>query len=151
MATFSKALQIAVEAHFNQNDKGGHSYILHPLRIAMRLRTLDEELMSIAVMHDVIEDSKKTFLDLIYDGFSQRVIDALKLLTHQAGQSYQEYIENMRYNLDALKVKREDLRDNSDITRLKGVTPKDLERMAKYQRAFIQIEEYINEHENKTC
>ena len=148
MATFSKALQIAVEAHFNKNDKGGHSYILHPLRIAMRLRTQDEELMSIAVMHDVVEDTNKTFENLIFDGFSKRIVDALRLLTHQKGVSYEDYIDAMSGNIDALKIKREDLRDNSDITRLKGVTPKDIERMTKYQRSFVKVEKYIKELEN---
>jgi len=143
MATFSKALQIAVEAHFNVLDKGGHSYILHPLRIAMRLRTHDEELMSIAVLHDVVEDSKITFDDLFRLGFSARIVVALKLLTHQKGESYEDYIKAMQFNIDALKIKREDLRDNSDITRLKGVTEKDIARMVKYQKAFLQVESYI--------
>lgn len=147
MSTFSKALQIATEAHFNTYDKGGHSYILHPLRIAMRLRTHDEELMSIAVMHDTIEDSTVTFEDLANFGFSERVINALRLLTHQKGQSYDQYIDAMRGNIDALKIKREDLRDNSDITRLKGVTEKDIRRMEKYQRSFMKVEQFIKELE----
>jgi (p)ppGpp synthase/HD superfamily hydrolase len=148
MATFSRALQIAVEAHFNVLDKGGHSYILHPLRIAMRLRTHDEELMSIAVLHDVVEDSKITFDDLFNKfGFSARVVVALKLLTHQNGISYEDYIKAMQFNIDALKIKREDLRDNSDITRLKGVTEKDITRMVKYQQAFLKVEQYIKEIE----
>lgn len=147
MSTFSKALQIAVEAHFNKTDKGGHSYILHPLRIAMRLRTHDEELMSIAVMHDTIEDSAVTFEDLSNFGFSERVIAALRLLTHQKGQSYDAYIDAMRGNIDALKIKREDLRDNSDITRLKGVSEKDIKRMEKYQRSFLKVEQFIKELE----
>lgn len=147
MATFSKALQIAVDAHFNVLDKGGHSYILHPLRIAMRLRTQDEELMSIAVMHDVMEDSNVTFEDLLAYGFSERVVGTCRLLTHQKGISYSDYIDSLRYNIDALKVKREDLRDNSDITRLKGVTEKDIARMVKYQHAFVKVESYIKELE----
>lgn len=147
MATFSKALQIAVEAHFNVLDKGGHSYILHPIRIAMRLRTPDEELMSAAVLHDVIEDSNVTFDDLLNFGFSDRVVGILRLLTHQKGVSYEQYIENMRGNLGALLIKREDLRDNSDITRLKNKEPtqKDFERIMKYQRAFLRIEAFIKE------
>jgi hypothetical protein len=53
----------------------------------------------------------------------------------------------MRGNLDALLVKREDLRDNSDITRLKGLRQKDFDRMAKYIRAFAKVEEMIKEHQ----
>ena len=144
---FDKAVFIAAREHLGVRDKGGHAYILHPMRIAMRLRTSDEELMSIAILHDVIEDSKLTFEDLKAEGFSDRVIAALKLLTHQKGVSYDDYIDNMRGNRDALRVKREDLRDNSDITRLKGVSEKDFERMNKYIRSFAKVEAYLKELE----
>jgi (p)ppGpp synthase/HD superfamily hydrolase len=144
---FDKAMFIAAREHLGVKDKGGNAYILHPMRIAMRLRTNDEELMSIAILHDVIEDSKLTFEDLLNEGFSQRVIAGLRLLTHQKGVSYDDYIDGMRGNRDALRVKREDLRDNSDITRLKGVSEKDFERMKKYQRSFVKVEQYLKELE----
>ena len=145
MATFSKALQLAVEAHFNKYDKGGHSYILHPMRIAMRLRTDGEELMSVAILHDTIEDGTVTFTELEEYGFSLRVITAVRLLTHQKGTSYEDYIEAMKGNRDALLVKLQDLRDNSDITRLKGVTEKDVTRMRKYQKAYLRVNELLKE------
>ena len=71
----------------------------------------------------------------------------MTLLTHFEGQSYDDYIDDMSDNIDALKIKREDLRDNSDITRLKGVTEKDIARMVKYQQAFLKVEQYIKEIE----
>lgn len=144
---FDKAMYIAAKAHLGVRDKGGHAYILHPMRIAMRLRTSDEELMSIAILHDVIEDSKITFEDLKAEGFSDRVIYGLRLLTHQKGVSYEDYIDNLRGSRDALRVKREDLRDNSDITRLKGLEEKDFRRMEKYIRAFAKVEKYLKELE----
>lgn len=144
---FDKAMFIAAREHLGVRDKGGHAYILHPMRIAMRLRTQDEELLSIAILHDVVEDSKLTFEDLKSEGFSDRVINALKLLTHQKGVSYDDYIDAMRGNRDALRVKREDLRDNSDITRLKGVREKDFQRMNKYIKSFIKVEQYLSELE----
>lgn len=143
---FARAMFIAAREHLNVKDQGGHAYILHPMRIAMRLRTDDEELMSIAILHDVVEDSKVTFEDLINEGFSTRVVNALRLLTHQKGVSYDDYIDGMKDNLDALLVKREDLRDNSDINRLKGLEDKDFERMRKYQRSFVKVKAYIKEH-----
>lgn len=144
---FDKAMFIAAREHLGVRDKGGHAYILHPMRIAMRLNTNDEELMSIAILHDVIEDSKLTFEDLKAEGFTDRVIEALKLLTRRKGVSYDDYIDEMRGNRDALIVKREDLRDNSDITRLNGVSEKDFERMNKYIRSFAKVEAYLKELE----
>lgn len=146
---FDKAMLIAAREHLGVRDKGGHAYILHPMRIVMRLNTSDEELMSIAILHDVIEDGKVTLEDLINEGFTDRVITALRLLTRRKGVSYDDYIDGMRGNRDALRVKREDLRDNSDITRLKGVSEKDFERMSKYIRSFAKVEAYLKELEGQ--
>ena len=75
---------------------------------------------------------------------SQRVLDALALLTRTDDQKYESYIEGILQNRDAMKVKRADLRHNSDINRLKGVRPKDLERIEKYHRFFLRINEELN-------
>jgi guanosine-3',5'-bis(diphosphate) 3'-pyrophosphohydrolase len=131
----SKALNIASSVH-NYYDKGGTSYILHPIRIMMRLRTDDEELMCIAVLHDVVEDSDISISDLREEGFSERILEALELLTHREADSYQEYIEQIALNYDAVLVKMQDLRDNMDASRLKGATEKDIERMGKYMRSY---------------
>ncbi len=146
-AGFDKALHIASTVFLGKRDKGGVPYILHCIRVAMRLRTTDEARMSIAAMHDVLEDSDYTFDDLVNAGFSQRVVDGLRLMTHMPGDSYTNYVIKMRGNADALACKREDLRDNSDITRLKGVSDKDVKRMVKYQRSFVVVEAMIREVE----
>jgi hypothetical protein len=56
------------------------------------------------------------------------------------GQTYDEYKENVFANEDAMRVKMADLRHNTDIRRLKGVTQKDLDRMAKYNRFFLELQ-----------
>jgi (p)ppGpp synthase/HD superfamily hydrolase len=134
------AIEIAVEAHKGQEDKGGLPYILHPLHLMNQLM-FDIELAIIAVLHDVVEDSEWTIEGLEGEGFSERVVSALVLLTHNPDDSYDEYIEKISTNLDAVLVKRKDLEHNTDVTRLKGLRPKDLKRMAKYHRAFIRLEE----------
>jgi GTP diphosphokinase / guanosine-3',5'-bis(diphosphate) 3'-diphosphatase len=131
-----RAIAIASSVHQDQKDKGGHAYILHPIRIMMRLRTDDEELMQIAILHDTIEDSEWTVEQLRKEGFSERVCGALEVLTHIKSDSYEEYIKKISINHDAVVVKLEDLRDNSDITRLKGLRPKDFERIEKYHKAY---------------
>ena len=105
----------------------------------MRLRSDDEELMSIAVLHDVVEDSDVTLEDLTKVGFSSRVTDALDLLTHKKGDSYEVYIRTIGTSRDATLVKLEDLRDNSDITRLKGLSEKDHARLMKYNKSFVYL------------
>ncbi|MDO8415194.1 MAG: hypothetical protein Q7S87_03160 [Agitococcus sp.] len=146
MNILAKAIQLAALMHVDQTDKGGHAYILHPLRMMMRLRSSDEELMAIAVLHDVVEDCDVSFDDLRSLGMTERVISGVKALTRQNGETYPQFIERLSDNRDALLIKREDLRDNSDLTRLKGVTEKDVSRMQKYMTAFKRVEELLAAH-----
>lgn len=144
MSILAKAIMFASEKHVNQTDKGGHAYILHPLRMMMRLRTNDEELKAIAVLHDVVEDCKVSFDDLKSLGMTERVIEGVRALTKQNGETYEQFIDRASLNRDAMLVKREDLRDNSDITRLKGISAKDIERMTKYMAAFRKLDVLLN-------
>jgi len=140
MSTLAKAISIAAQAHEGQVDKSGKAYILHPLHLMNQLM-YDEELAIIAVLHDVVEDSDWELDDMIEEGFSFRVTEALDLLTHCSQDSYEEYIDLICDNQDAITVKRKDLEHNSCITRLKGVRPKDLARIEKYHKAFLKLGE----------
>lgn len=145
----SKAILIATNAHHGQFDRGGNPYILHPLTVLDLLNTNDEELQCIALLHDVIEDTKTTFQDLREAGMTERVIDAVRALTKMPGQTYDEYKDGVFTNVDAMKVKQADLTHNSDIRRLKGISDKDIERMAKYHRFFLEIQSKLQEKEVK--
>lgn len=140
-----KMLHIVVNAHHGQFDKGGKPYILHPLKVMHYLKTDDEELMCMALGHDVIEDTSTTYKELRDAGISERVIDGIRCLTKQPGQTYEEYKECVFSNVDAMRVKMADLRHNTDIRRLKGVTEKDIARIAKYQTFYMEIKSRLEE------
>jgi (p)ppGpp synthase/HD superfamily hydrolase len=146
MSQLGKAISIAAKVHEDMLDKGGKPYILHPIRIMMRLRTDDQELMSMAILHDVIEDSDWTLEQFRAEGFSERVLKGLDSLTHRLGEPYEDYIKRIASNFDAVLCKLEDLRDNSDITRLKGIAKKDIERMEKYNKAFLYLSKVKQAH-----
>lgn len=135
----SKIIVLATEAHEGQFDKGGMPYILHPLTVMHRLRTDDEELQCIAVGHDLMEDCVITFGDLRAIGMTPRVVDGIHALTRWPEQPYETYKDVVKANPDAVRVKIEDLRHNSDIRRLKGVTPKDIERIERYQKFYLEL------------
>ena len=139
----SAAIRIATNAHDGQYDRGGMPYILHPLRVMSFLKSQDEELQCIAVLHDVVEDSDVTWLDLREAAMSERVISAVHALTKIPGQSYDEYRDAVFANADAMVVKLADLRHNTDIRRLKGVTVKDRERMARYHAFAFDIQQRL--------
>jgi (p)ppGpp synthase/HD superfamily hydrolase len=135
-----KVLVLATNAHAGQFDKGGKPYILHPLAVMALLNSDDEELQCIALLHDVIEDTKTTWAQLKEIGCTDRIIDAVDALTKMPGQSYDEYKEEVFSNKDAMVVKMADLRHNTDIRRLKGVSQKDIDRLAKYNLFFLELQ-----------
>jgi (p)ppGpp synthase/HD superfamily hydrolase len=139
-----RMLVLVTNAHAGQFDRGGNPYILHPLKVMHDLKTDDEELMCIALGHDVIEDTKVTYQDLRDAGISNRVIEGIRALTKLPGQTYDEYKLGVFANRDAMLVKSADLRHNTDIRRLKGVTEKDIERVAKYHKFYLEIQTRLN-------
>ena len=134
-----KMLVIATNAHAGQFDRGGRPYILHPLKVMHYLKSDDEELQCMALGHDIIEDTVVTYKDLREAGMTERIIAGIRALTKQPGQTYDEYKQNVFANRDAMLVKMADLRHNTDIRRLKGVSDKDIERIAKYQRFYLEL------------
>ena len=134
-----KMLVLATNAHSDQFDRGGNPYILHPLKVMHYLKTDDEELQCIALGHDLLEDTEINVQDFIQEGFTYRIINAITALTKIPGESYEEYKLKVFSNKDAMKVKMADLRHNTDIRRLKGVTDKDLARTEKYYKFYLEL------------
>ena len=85
----------------------------------------------------------RLFSDLYSLGFSARVINALKLLTHDKSVPYDDYIDSISLNRDATIVKLADLTHNSDIRRLKGLRQKDFERLEKYHRSYVFLKSIV--------
>lgn len=136
----NKMLVLATTRHAGQFDRGGNPYILHPLKVMYYLKSNDEELQCIALAHDLVEDTDTTYDELRSMGFTERVIEGIAALTKLPGESYDQYKERVKANPDAIKVKMADLRHNTDIRRLKGVTEKDLARVEKYQRFYLELQ-----------
>ena len=87
-----KALKLSFEAHQNQVDKSGMPYVFHPFHLAEQME--DENTTIVALLHDVVEDTDIGFDELYKMGFSQTVIEALKLLTHDNNEPYNgQFIE----------------------------------------------------------
>lgn len=129
------ALELAAEYHYDQADKAGKPYVLHLLRVMFNLNTDDEELMSIAILHDILEDTIMDRNSLSKYAFSGRIIDGVESVTKRNSETYQKYLERVALNPDAILVKLADLKDNMDLSRLPKLTETDLKRQEKYSKA----------------
>ena len=138
MSTLERAIAIAAEAHAGQIDKGGNPYILHPLRVMLRLEDADARIA--AVLHDVVEDSPWTLEQLRAEGFWPAVIDAVESVTKREGEEYEDFVRRAAQNTIGRIVKRADLEDNLDLSRVKSPGERDRERIEKYRRALAVLD-----------
>ncbi|WP_025111322.1 HD domain-containing protein [Pseudomonas sp. H1h] len=135
--TLERAIALAATAHAGQMDKGGSPYILHPLKVMLRMSSLEERI--VAVLHDVVEDCGISLDDLRKEGFSEEVLTAIESVTKVPGESYEDFVERAAQNPIGRVVKLADLEENSDLSRIASPSWEDLERVEKYRRAIGRL------------
>jgi (p)ppGpp synthase/HD superfamily hydrolase len=107
-----RALALALEAHEGHRNATGGPYVLHPLRVMLRLE--DEVDRVVAVLHDAVENGfDRVPLDrLRRDGYPDEIVDAVDRLTRRPGESYGAFVERIAPSALARRVKLADLADN---------------------------------------
>lgn len=146
-----RAIAIAVEAHKFQVDKGGNPYVLHPLRVMMSLNKEEEKI--VGVLHDVVEDCAELGFNWEFlQGcqFNELIIDALASVTKSPEEeqnfhgksdleklyAYLRFVQRAMSNPIGKKVKRADIFDNLNVSRIGQLTPKDMHRLNRYKHAI---------------
>lgn len=132
------ALEIAQSAHEGQVDIAGVPYICHPLHLAEKMDTEMETV--VALLHDAIEDCEFITEEYLREkGIPKKALTAISILSRTKGTPYMEYIGKVQLNPLARKVKIEDLKHNSDLSRLPVITENDIRRTEKYKRALLLL------------
>src|ERR1700761_6869948 len=107
MSTLERAIALAATVHAGQRDKAGAPYILHPLRMMLKMKTVETQMA--AVLHDVVEDCGVTPALLAHEGFPVSVIEAVGALTKKvingSEEPYEEFIRRAAQNPIARLVK----------------------------------------------
>ena len=139
MITIEDALRLAVDAHDGQKDLDGNPVILHPMTVGLAGRNREEIIASL--LHDVVEDTNYTFDDLLRKGVDEKIVDALRLLTHTDDLSYGEYVKRIAEsgNSIAIHVKYNDLCHNLQRGRAGG----HWKIVAKHDKALAIIQPLI--------
>lgn len=150
MTLSERAAAFAKRAHAGQTDRGGHDYFKHLEAVALGAprryeRFVDElsdseyeTIVAAGYLHDAIEDTEITYADIEFE-FGKRVADIVWLVTKESHLSQDEYFEKVMTDRMAMCVKLADLTHNSDLTRLRRVTPKDIERSLVYKIRAVQL------------
>lgn len=154
MTSIFDAHSFAIQAHAGQLDKGGQPYIRHLERVANaavarsghaatvdRLSIDPMEVMQAAILHDVLEDTPTTAIDLRAAGFAQTVVEMVVILTKPAEpMSYVSRITKVvdSGNLGAILIKMSDNEDNLSPDR---TLPAGEALAARYRDSFARLKE----------
>lgn len=138
-----KADQIAVKAHAGTVDKAGKPYITHPVRVTERLPLNESDPLAVnkicaALLHDTVEDTDVT-MEQIKTAFDVRTWKAVELLTHEESIPYLDYVRNAITDDVARAVKKSDLIDNMDLSRITHPVKRDYERIEKKYRPAMKL------------
>jgi hypothetical protein len=137
----SRAIALAAEKHAGQFDQGGQPYILHPLRVMAMLESLEEKI--VAVLHDIVEDTDVTLVDLRCMGFTEEIVRGVESVTHiKDKEDYFDYVRRAQKNRIGAKVKAADLRDNLSVNRL-TLDGRDEARHLRYIKALRILEGHL--------
>lgn len=149
-----KAKNIAMTFHKDQVDKAGMPYFDHLQRVVESIISkynfeyLDYKkkveainCTTVAYLHDVLEDTDCTEEYLREQGFSDDIIEGIKSVTRNEGESYGDFVKRAAANQYGKIVKMYDLIDNLDIKRLKRLTCEDLDRVNKYLKWYHYLEQ----------
>ena len=121
-ARFDEAVAIAVEAHRGQTDEAGEPYILHPMRVAAKLKGRAARV--VGMLHGVLEDCDPDLVGVneahIRGFFGESILGLVRLLTRKKGCDYSQYIQRLGEMPLTTLVKIADLEDNLDPARQTG-------------------------------
>lgn len=127
MPTLQDTIDLVIEAHgkHNATDKGGKTpYHWHLFRVMLRLQTNDLELMQIALLHDVVEDTDISLDVLREKGYSERVIEGVRWSSKNMFQlSFAEWMRAIGKQApeDTVLLKIADISDNLGFERMQGL------------------------------
>ncbi|THT98257.1 bifunctional (p)ppGpp synthetase/guanosine-3',5'-bis(diphosphate) 3'-pyrophosphohydrolase [Lampropedia puyangensis] len=141
LSVLERAIALAVQAHAGQLDDDGSPYILHPLRVMSLLaKPATQEQRMAAVLHDTLEQTSLSAADLLAHGIPAEVVQAVQVLTRPAHESRLSATKRAAAHPIARAVKRADILDNMDLSRIPCPSADDALRMQEYQTALAYLD-----------
>lgn len=161
------AAQLARQLHKGQLDKAGRDYFEGHLTTVANAGTNWME-MTVGYLHDAAEDtyySVPQIIRMLKDTLSTTPADnsyvpptyeewldlteALELLNANTAPTREAYIERFRGHELALRVKLNDMQNNMDLSRLPSPGERDIIRLERYSKEYVQLREMLEELKNK--
>jgi (p)ppGpp synthase/HD superfamily hydrolase len=122
---------LAARAHAGQVDRIGVPYVEHVRAVAAGLERFGDHLRMAGLLHDVLEDTELTAVDLLAAGVPGTVVETVRRLTRRPGLDYTETIRMVAADRGACLVKIADNAHNSRPDRAAALPPKTRARLAR--------------------
>lgn len=140
------AADIACQLHKGQKDKAGVDYFTGHLSAVTKMGNTWQEQV-VGYLHDASEDtpnSVEEVLNLLDEKLEsplseadrEELATALRLLNHHLSPDRETYIQRIKSNALATKVKLHDLTHNMDLSRIPNPTQKDCERVERCKSEY---------------
>jgi len=131
---------LAASFHAGETDKAGRPITEHLERVRQRVvarggDSIDQEA---ALFHDSLETGR-TAQYLLDAGVHPLAVKIVSMLTRQAGQTYREYIRELKRDERCRLLKIDDVSDNSDPSRLALLDPGVAVSLAKRYDMALKI------------
>lgn len=122
-----RAVMFACTAHAGAMRDGGDPYISHPMAV-MNMMQGDSEDMTVAVLHDVVEDADFTCHEVQeIVGLSNELTHTLDCLSRRPGEPRDKYILRVCSDHRAMRIKLRDIEHN-----MSTLTPEIEHRRPRY-------------------
>jgi hypothetical protein len=134
--TLKDTLELVKQYHIKLDKTGDIPYFWHLLRVMLRINTENEDVLHIALLHDIVEDTSITLNDLKNLGYNDKVIEGVRWCSKNEfpNSSFIEWMTEFgeKAPLEAVLVKISDISDNLGFERMRGLmTPVSQENNSK--------------------
>ena len=136
-AMYERSLEYARKAHVGQKAKGGGEEYFEHVRRVSEDPSLNLKERIIACLHDTLEDTDATEEEIRRE-FGDKVAEAVTALTHKEKEPRRAYLERVKKNPSALKVKLADNRDNRNRP-TKGLSKTTIQRLKRKYENDLRI------------
>ena len=138
MNKLNKAIILSAKIHSGKKGRNNEPAVLHPIRVMNQMKSNKGKI--VGVLHDVVETEKISIDDLAAQGFGKSVCKTVDALSRRKWEKYDDYINRLKKNKLAIKVKLEDLIDNySSRLSNKKKSKIDLKKIKKYEKAYKSL------------
>lgn len=156
MAFLGEVIALVSEAFAKDTDQGGRPYVLHCFAVMENTRHMgvtDDLYLAAAFAHDLKED-KPDYMDRLVQIAMRHNKPSLPVLvdylSRRPDEPYDLFVGRIidTNDIKLIKIKKGDIKHNSSLTRLKGVSEKDIDRMVKYQVSYMKLDAAQSKLEN---